>query len=85
MPQSVFTAAYAQFLKELIAARKRAGLTQAELGRKINKDQRFISQIELGVRRLDVIEFFVIAGGLGLDPGQFYAAIASKLPQDVAI
>jgi hypothetical protein len=32
-----------------------------------------------------VIEFYVLAHALGLDPGQFYAAIASKLPQDVAI
>ncbi len=85
MPQSVFTPAYAVLLKTLIATRKRAGLTQAEVGKRINKDQRFISQVELGVRRLDLIEFYVLAGGLGVDPVALFSDIAAALPTDVQI
>ena len=85
MPKSAFTPAYASFLKVLITARTHAGLTQTELAVRIGKDQRFVSLVERGVRRLDVIEFFVFARGLGLDPKLLFADVEQVIPADIEI
>jgi len=85
MPKSQFTEAYAAFLAVLVAARREAGVSQVELGRRIGKEQTFISQVERGVRRLDVVEFYVFAKGLGIDPTALFAAVASKMPAKIVI
>lgn len=85
MPKSQFTDAYASFLRVLIAARKEAGVSQVELARRVGRDQPFISLVERGVRRLDLIEFYVLARGIGVDPVQLFSVIAAKLPDDTRI
>jgi transcriptional regulator with XRE-family HTH domain len=58
-----------QLLRELlVAARDRAGLTQQELAERLGKPQSFVAKYEGGERRLDVVEFVVIARALGADP-----------------
>jgi len=52
----------------LVQARKDAGLTQAELGKRIGQRQTFVSKFELGERRLDVAEFIAVAKAIGADP-----------------
>jgi transcriptional regulator with XRE-family HTH domain len=69
--RSVFTQEYDRFRRLLVEARKTAGLTQAELAARLSRPQSFISKIEHGERRLDVIEFFEVAQALGIDPMQF--------------
>ncbi|MBZ9726889.1 helix-turn-helix domain-containing protein [Mesorhizobium sp. CO1-1-11] len=49
-------------------ARKDAGITQAELGRRIGQRQTFVSKFELGERRLDVAEFMEVSRAIGADP-----------------
>ncbi len=51
----------------LIDARKKAGLSQAQLAKRLAKPQSFVSKFERGERRLDVIEFKSVAQALGLD------------------
>jgi transcriptional regulator with XRE-family HTH domain len=85
MAKSVFTDAYAVFLETLIAARKRAGVTQAELAARLGKPQPFVSNIERAERRVDLIEFYAIARALGLDPVALFKQIVRKLPKDVAV
>lgn len=85
MPKSVFTEAYASFLKVLIAARRRAGVSQVELGRRVGRDQPFISLIERGVRRVDLIEFCVLARGIGIEPTDLLAEIVAALPAKIEI
>lgn len=51
-------------------ARKDAGVTQAELGKRIGQRQTFVSKFELGERRLDVAEFIEISRAIGTDPHQ---------------
>ncbi|MDI7155760.1 helix-turn-helix transcriptional regulator [Leptospira santarosai] len=48
------------FCKNLIAARKNADLTQLEVAKHLGEPQSYISKIESGERRLDVIEFWRI-------------------------
>lgn len=54
--------------KLLIAARKKAGLKQADVARKMGKPQPFMSRFETGERQLEVAEFIELAEILGVDP-----------------
>lgn len=55
-------------IKLLVQARKEAGVTQAELGRRLGQRQTFVSKFELGERRLDVAEFIIVSRAIGIDP-----------------
>ena len=68
MSKSLRTPRYNEFRSILIDARVKKGVTQAELGNKLNKPQSYISKYESGERRLDVIEFIDIANALGVNP-----------------
>lgn len=52
----------------LVQARKDAGITQVELGKRLGQRQTFVSKFELGERRLDVAEFVTVAKAIGVDP-----------------
>ena len=67
LPSSIHTREYGRFRALLIDARKKAGLSQAELAKRLAKPQSFVSKFERGERRLDVIEFRAVAQALGLD------------------
>jgi hypothetical protein len=60
----------------LAAARRRAKVTQQELAAKLDKPQSFVSEYERGHRRIDVVEFLVIAQALGVDSLQLFVEIA---------
>lgn len=68
MTRSVFSRRYGRLRTTLVAARKNAGLTQAQLARKLSRPQSFVSKYEHGERRLDVVEFIDVARALNLDP-----------------
>lgn len=52
----------------LVATRREAGLTQAQLAERLGKPASFIAKIEIGERRLDVVEFAALAKALKVDP-----------------
>ena len=59
---------YAKFLGKLKLARVEAGLTQVEVARRLNRPQSFVSKIESGERRVDVVdvvELFEVASLYG--------------------
>lgn len=85
MPTSMFTDAYKVLVNVLVKARKTAGLTQTELGQRLGKGQKYVSVIETGVRRVDLIEFYAIARALGCDPVQLYAESVAELPENIDI
>lgn len=80
MPQSMFTEAYRVLVNSLIEARKTAGINQTELGRRLGKGQKYVSVIETGVRRVDLIEFVAIAKALKRDPVGLFAETLQRLP-----
>lgn len=55
----------------LVAARKEAGLKQAELADSLGEYQSFVARIESGQRRVDVVEFIRLSIALGLSPKDF--------------
>lgn len=56
MRKSVFTREYGVLLDLLLAARENAGLTQAQLAKRLRQSQSWVSKCERGERRIDVIE-----------------------------
>jgi transcriptional regulator with XRE-family HTH domain len=52
----------------LKSARKAARLSQDELASRLKTSQTVIARIEIGERRIDVIEFIDLAKALRLDP-----------------
>jgi len=62
----------------LAAARKRAGVTQEELARRLRKPQSFVSDYERGQRRVDLVEFLMIVAALKLDPHKVFADIVAN-------
>ena len=71
MTKSVFSEQYERFKQLLIAARKKAGLTQVELAERLSRPQSYVSKYERGERRLDVIEFLEVAEAIGIEPIEF--------------
>lgn len=70
MPSSVFTQRHQEFIRFLVATRKAAGITQVELAARLDRPQSFVSKVERGERRVDVVEFCQIAEALGHDPSK---------------
>ena len=70
MPSSVFTQRHQEFIQFLVATRKAAGVTQIELAARLDRPQSFVSKVERGERRVDVVEFCQIAEALGHEPSQ---------------
>lgn len=51
----------------LIARRKAAGLTQAELAKILGEYQSYVARMESGQRRVDIVELLNIAKALNFD------------------
>ena len=85
MPKSVFTDAYRELLALLIETRKSAGITQVDLAERLGRPQPFVSYLERGERRIDVIEFCAISKALGADPLTLFAKLLDRLPDRIEI
>ena len=65
---SLFPDLYDRCPAGLVAARKEAEVTQAELAARLGRPQSFVAKYEGRERRLDVAEFVMIARKLRADP-----------------
>ncbi len=68
MRKTLRSSEYQAFLDLLRAARKSAGLTQQALARKLRRPQSFVAKYENGERRIDVVEFAVLARAFDVEP-----------------
>jgi len=62
----------------IIEAREAAGLTQRQLAARLKRSQPWVTYIETGQRRLDVLEFIEIAHALRVDAQQLFAKLAGR-------
>ncbi len=85
MPRSVFTDAYSAVTSMVVELRQAHGLTQAQLAARLGKPQQFISKVERGDRRIDVVELYAIIRAIGADPATAFKALLRRLPTDVTI
>jgi transcriptional regulator with XRE-family HTH domain len=66
------------FLKEM---REKAGLTQRELGKLINKPHSYIYNCEVANRRVDITEFIVWSKACGVDPKKAFDRLLKNLEE----
>jgi len=76
MRKSIHSPEYKHVLSVLVAMRKQAGLTQRDLAVRLGREHSFVWRVEVGERRLDVVEFFWVCQALGQDAGTVYQALS---------
>jgi len=59
--------------------RKAAGLTQRGLAAKLGRVRTIVERIEMGERRVDVVELYWLAKACGASPGRVFAQMARAL------
>jgi transcriptional regulator with XRE-family HTH domain len=75
MPRSLRSPRHEALTELLVEQRKAAGMTQAELARRIGRYQSFVSDVERGQRRVDVVEFLEFSEALKFDPAKIISTI----------
>ncbi|HHE45953.1 MAG TPA: XRE family transcriptional regulator [Candidatus Moranbacteria bacterium] len=61
MSKSIYSKEYKNTIKKLKEARLEIGLKQEDVAKKLKKPQSFVSKVEHGERRLDVVELEAFA------------------------
>ena len=79
MEKSIYTDEYSLLLEQLAALRQKSGVTQVELAQRLGQSQSFISKVERGDRRLDVIQLRTICQTLGTTLPEFINAWEKRL------
>jgi transcriptional regulator with XRE-family HTH domain len=79
MTRSVHHPHYQEFLTLLRATRKATGITQTEVAERLHNRQVFVSKIERGDRRLDVIDLFEYCEAAGIDVVAFIQRLKRRL------
>jgi transcriptional regulator with XRE-family HTH domain len=77
--KSNFSFEYEVFLSKLIEARKSADFTQQDLAKRVGQTQSWVSKVERGERRLDVIELRAICRALSISFAAFVKQLEAAL------
>jgi transcriptional regulator with XRE-family HTH domain len=77
--KSIYTDEYRVLLDLLTKYRQASGLTQVELAKELGQSQSFISKVERGDRRLDVIQLRTICQTLGVSFPKFIRELEQGL------
>lgn len=56
MPDTIRSSEYKEVINKLKTARIAAGLSQEEVAKKLDKSQSYISKVEAGEQRIDIVE-----------------------------
>jgi transcriptional regulator with XRE-family HTH domain len=78
-PNPVYGSDYRALVAALVAARRRAGLSQRELARALARSPSHVARIEAGQRRIDVLELCAMAAALRLTPEVLFSEMMAQL------
>ncbi len=81
----VVSSDYRTLIEVLAALRHELGVSQRELARRLGKPPSFINKIELFERRMDILEFIVIAEALKRNPGDLLRVLRMNLPASLEL
>ncbi|HKR16517.1 helix-turn-helix transcriptional regulator [Rhizorhapis sp.] len=79
MAKTIFTKQHQDFIRALREVRRSKGVTQVQLSERLDRAQSYISNIERGERRIDVIEFMAIAAALNRDAAELFSEIVTRM------
>jgi transcriptional regulator with XRE-family HTH domain len=65
--------------QKIVALRAKAGLTQRELAAKLNRERSLVGRLELGERRLDMVEFYWLCRACDFNPVKEAASLMRQL------
>lgn len=71
MPKTIFSAGQERLQRLLREARENAGFTQVQLATKLKVPQSFISKVESGERRIDLVELQSVCKALKISLSDF--------------
>lgn len=67
--------------QRLIEIRKKAGLTQRALAKKLDREPSLVAHYELGQRRIDLAEFYWICKACGASPHKEASALMKSFDE----
>ena len=73
---------YRAAITAIVKERTAVGVSQRELARRLGKPASFVNKIELLERRLDILEFVLIARALGLRPDELFSKVLQAIPEE---
>jgi transcriptional regulator with XRE-family HTH domain len=76
MPRSQHSDRYRRLCRLLGETRKKKGLTQAAVAKRLGKPQSYVSKYESAERRLDIIEFLDVSAALNANVGLLLRKLA---------
>lgn len=79
LDKSLHTAGQLAFCELLIAARRKAGLTQQDVANRLGRPQSFVAKYEGGERRLDVVEFVSVCAAVSAEPVKLLRSLIRAL------
>ena len=79
MEKSIYSQEYSRFLELLRTARESKGLTQTEVAERLGQTQSFVSKVERGERRLDIVELRAFCSAIDLNFTTFVGRIEKAL------
>ncbi|MEI4263894.1 helix-turn-helix domain-containing protein [Roseovarius sp. D0-M9] len=82
MPKSIRSSGLLELGKAVAEHRMKKGMSQREFAASVGYRQSRISKIELGLRRLDIVEFIVLARVMGVDAAWLLNRIEAAVPSD---
>jgi len=77
--KSLRTEGHIALMQALVAARRDSGLTQQDLAKRLGRSQSFVAKIELGERRVEVVELVEIAKILGVPTRQLIEPVEAAV------
>ena len=80
MAKAKFSSEYKRLCALLVQARESAGLRQIDVAERLTQPQSYVSKVELGERRLDVVEFLEFVRAIDADPIRIIRAVRKKQP-----
>ena len=83
MIKSIHSALADVFCEHVKAVRKKADMTQRDLAGALDREHGMVARIELGERRVDLIEAYQLFTALGTDPVKEVAEVLRKFDKTV--
>ena len=77
--------AYDAAIQAVIAARHAQGVSQRDLAERLGKPRSFVSKLENKERRLDMVEFVMLARAMDIPPGELLEKVVLSLPAEPEI